>query len=543
MTDPWWYISESDRVRYDLECRSIPNALRLTAARLPDNEALVAEDGRRTFAELAEDLHDAVRAVLAAGVRAGDRVALWAPNSGRWLLAALGILGAGAVLVPLNTRFKGAEAAYVLRKSGAETLFVPTDFLGTDYVGMLRAADPTLAVLAPGRTVVLSGPAPKGTVAWLDFLAARATVDRADAVAAIDAVGPESLSDIMFTSGTTGHPKGVQLTHGQSLRSHGFYSKLMGFGPRDRDLIVPPFFHTFGYKAGWMACLIHGATIIPAATFDAESVLETIERERITVLFGPPTIFQGILDSPRLPTTDVSSLRATMAASTVVPAGLLERIRDELHPESMWTGYGLTEVTSLVTTVVGDDDFEHIATTSGRAAWDVEVRIADEGGAEVPRGKPGEVLVRGFNVMCGYWDEPERTAETIDADGWLHTGDVGVMDDEGYLRITDRKKDMILVGGFNVYPAEVEQLLAGHVAIESLAVVGAPDARLGEVPVAFAALAPGATLTESEFLAWARERIANLKCPRRLFVVDEMPRNASMKVLKNELRARVSAGS
>jgi len=536
MTDPWWYVPQEARVRHDLACRSIPNALRLTARRIPDSEALVGEDGRRTYAELDEDMHAAVRAVLALGVQPGDRVAVWGPNSGRWLLAALGVLGAGAVLVPLNTRFKCEEAAYVLRRSGARLLFATTDFLGTDYLGLLRAADPELAVLRPGGTVVLSGPGPAGALAWDEFLGGGSAVAQADAVAAIDAVEPDSLSDVMFTSGTTGHPKGARLTHGQSLRAHGFYAKLMGFRAGDRYLIVPPFFHTFGYKAGWMACLVHGVTIVPQATFDVDQVLDTIERERITILFGPPTVFQGVLDSPRRPAVDLSTIRLTMAASTVVPLGLLARIRDELRPESMWTGYGLTEATSLVTTTLADDDFEHLATTVGRPALDVELRLVDDAGADVGPGEEGEILTRGFHVMSGYWDDPERTAEVIDAYGWLHTGDVGTRDEQGYLRITDRKKDLILVGGFNVYPAEVERILGRYEGVAAIAVVAAPDERLGEVPVAFLVPSPGATLDEAAFLAWARERIANYKCPRRAHVVDELPRNASMKVLKGELR-------
>ncbi len=537
MTDPWWYLPPEARIRYDLECRSIPNALRLTARGMPAAEALVAEDGRRTFAELDADMHAAVRAVLALGIRPGDRVALWGPNSGRWLLAALGILGAGGVLVPLNTRFKGEEAAYVLRRSGARLLFATTDFLDIDYPGLLRGADPDLEVLRPSGTVVLSGATVPGALAWTDFLSGGSAVAPADAVAAIDAVEPGWLSDIMFTSGTTGHPKGVQLTHGQSLRAHGFYSKLMGFRPGDRYLIVPPFFHTFGYKAGWMACLLHGVTILPQRTFDVDQVLDTMEHERVSILFGPPTVFQGLLDSPRRRSADLSALRMTMAASTVVSPRLLERIRDELRPESMWAGYGLTEATSLVTTTVADDDFEHLATTAGRPAWDVEVRIVDDDGVEVARGRPGEIVVRGFNVMSGYWGEPEQTAAAIDTEGWLHTGDIGTLDEQGYLRITDRKKDMILVGGFNVYPAEVERVLGRYAGLESISVVSAPDERLGEVPVAFLVAAPGANIDETAFLAWARERIANFKCPRRAHVVAQLPRNASMKVLKNDLRA------
>ena len=534
--DKWWYIPDYARRRWDLECRSIPNAVRLSAQRDPAAEAVVAEDGRRTYAQLNDDMHRAVQAVLALGIEPGDRVGVWGPNSGRWILAALGIHGAGGVLVPINTRFKGEEAAYVLRKSGAKALFLTTDFLGIDYAAMLREAAPDLEVLQPGRTVVLSGPADARQSSWADFLAAGAAVPRERAEAAIDLVGPDSLSDIMFTSGTTGNPKGVMLTHGQSLRGYGYYTRLLECMPGERHLIIPPFFHTFGYKAGWLGCLIHGATIVPIATFDLEQVLATIERERITMLFGPPTVFQQILDSPRRQAFDLSSLNNIMVASTVVPAELLHRIAEELHPQFMWSGYGLTEVTSVGTTSVPGDSLEIIATTVGRAGPDIEIRIVDAAGTELPAGEAGEVLFRGYNVMRGYWQEPELTAETIDADGWLHTGDIGTLDEQGYLRITDRKKDMILVGGFNVYPAEVERILGVHPALESIAIVAAPDARLGEVPVAFAVLHCGAELTEAEFLAWAAARIANFKCPRRLVMLDALPRNASMKVLKNDLR-------
>ncbi|MBW8801971.1 MAG: AMP-binding protein [Streptomyces sp.] len=529
-------------MRYDLQCRSIPNALRLTAQRHPDLEAMVAEDGRRTFAQLDEDMVAAVRAVQALGVQPGDRVAVWAPNSGRWVLAALGILGAGGVLVPVNTRFKGEEAAYILRKSGARALFLVSDFLDADYVGMLRAADPSLPVLEAGSCVVLSGATQQGQLSWEEFLAGGARVPEGAALAAIDAVAPESLSDIMFTSGTTGQPKGVKLTHGQSLRAHGGYAALLGFEAGDRYLIIPPFFHTFGYKAGWMACLVHGATIIPEQVFDPDHVMHVIAAERVTILYGPPTVYQSILDSPRRAEHDLSTIRNVLISSTVVPQELLERTQRELQPELIHGGYGLTEATSFVTaTVPGADSLELIASTVGRPDFEVEVRVVDEAGRDVEPGQAGELLVRGYNVMTGYWEEPGQTAEAIDPDGWLRTGDVVTMDEQRYLRITDRKKDMILVGGFNVYPAEVERVLGQHPGVEAIAVVAAPDARLGEVAVAFVVPRPGGGLTESDLLGWATDRIANFKRPRRAFLVDALPRNASLKVLKNELRARLPA--
>jgi HIP---CoA ligase len=538
--DQWGYIPEELRIRYDEEFASIPDAVRASARRCPDAEALVDGDERWSFADLDAAMRASVRSVLAMGVRPGDRVALWAPNSARWIIAALGILGAGGILVPVNTRFKGQEAAYVLEKSGATALFVVTDFLDTDYVGMLRAADPGSPVLRPGRTVVLSGPAEPPLVPWAEFLAAGDAVPAAEADAAIDAVRGDTVSDLMFTSGTTGHPKGVRLTHAQSLRSHGWYAKLMDFRLGDRYLIIPPFFHTFGYKAGWMACIVHGVTIIPEAVFDVEDVMRTIETERVSILLGPPTIFQAILDAPR--GHDFSSLRIVMASSTLTPPELLRRVRDEIKPEVIANGYGLTEATSLVTAAAPSiDDFEHIVTTVGRPAWDVEVRLVDDHGHDVPAGTPGELLVRGYGVMAGYWEDPEKTAEVIDAGGWLHTGDIATRDTDGYVTITDRKKDMVLVGGFNVYPAEVERILGKHPDVAAIAVVGAADTRLGEVPVAFVVPVPGTRLTEQEFLSWAAERIANFKLPRRAFLVAELPRNASMKVIKGELRARLQS--
>ncbi|MFI7670743.1 AMP-binding protein [Nocardia sp. NPDC049526] len=539
--DPWWYIPQELRIRYDLICRSIPNALCRTAVSYPNGLALVGEDGHRTFAELEADMMLAVRAVQALGVRPGDRVAIWAPNCGRWILAALAALGAGAVLVPMNTRFKGAEAAYILRKSGARLLFVADGFLGNDYLDMLARADPDSAVLRPRATVLLTGTPRGDRIGWEEFLAGGAALPIEQATAAVDAVGPESVSDIMFTSGTTGHPKGVALTHGQSLRAHGYYSKLMGFRRSDRYLIIPPFFHSFGYKAGWMACLVHGAAILPQATLDVDEVMRRIEQERVSILFGPPTVFEAILDSPRRPEFDLSSIRNVMAASTVVTPDLITRIQEELRPETLWSGYGLTEASALVTTTTPTDDLDHIAHTVGRPAWEVEVRLVDGEGTDVPVGSPGEIWVRGYNVTSGYWEDPELTAEAIDSDGWLHTGDVATSDADGYLRITDRIKDMILVGGFNVYPAEVERILGEHPAVESIAVVGAPDARLGEVPVAYVVVRDDATLTEGEFLTWSAERIANFKRPRRMIALDALPRNSSLKVLKNVLREQATA--
>jgi acyl-CoA synthetase (AMP-forming)/AMP-acid ligase II len=379
-----------------------------------------------------------------------------------------------------------------------------------------------------------------GQTSWDDFISAGQVVSRDDAMASIDAVTSETVSDIMFTSGTTGHPKGVMLTHGQSLRAHGWLAKVMDFRAGDRYLIIPPFFHTFGYKAGWMACIVHGVTILPEAVFTVDKVLRMMDEHKISILEGPPTLFQGILDAPDRGSYDLSSLRVTMASAAAVSPELIRRMREELNAEITHSAYGMTEGTSLTTTTLPFvDSFEDITTTVGRASLDTEVIVVDDNGVEVPRGTPGELFVRGYNVMQGYWDEPVKTAETITEEGWLRTGDIGVMDDRGFVRLTDRKKDVIFVGGFNVYPAEVERLLGQHPDVEAIAVVGKPDARLGEVPVAFLEVRPGSELTEEAFLEWAAQRISNFKAPRRAIVVDGLPRNASAKILKTDLRARL----
>jgi HIP---CoA ligase len=531
--NPWRFVPADRRHRYDIELVNIPNAMLCAAKRYGDDEAVIDGATRLSFAALSDAMLDAVRAVQRLGVGRGDRVALWAPNSLRWIVAALGILGAGAVLVPINTRFRGDEAAHVLRKSGARALLTVSDFLDNDYLGMLRAADPAAPALR--RAVLLSGEGP--AISWDEAVVTGHQISIDAALAAIGATGPDDLSDIMFTSGTTGRPKGVMLTHGQSLRAHGQLTKIMGFRRGDRYLIVPPFFHTFGYKAGWLACLIHGVTIIPISVFEAETAMRTIAAERVSILCGPPTLFTDILDSNHRAEYDLSSLRLTMPAAAHSPVSLIRRIREEFTVDVTHSCYGLTEATSVAsTTLPGIDALEDILGTVGRAVPDVELKVVDSGGATLAAGVPGEVWVRGYNVMRGYWDDPAATAEAITSDGWLRTGDIGTLDKRGYLRITDRQKDMIVTGGFNVYPAEVERVLLTHPGVREAAVVGADDRRLGEVPVAFVVTDIVTGQVEAELGPWVRARMANFKAPRRVVACESLPRNASGKVLKDRLR-------
>ncbi|WP_306956053.1 fatty acid--CoA ligase family protein [Streptomyces sp. B4I13] len=536
-------------MRGDVEWGSIPGLVRAAAERYADAEAVVEGRTRISYAELGARVERAAAACLANGVEAGDRVGIWAPNSLDWIVAALGAVSAGAVLVPVNTRFKGVEAADVLRRSGARLLFVTGTFLGTSYVASLRRAagegaggevaegegalagrGPLPGLPALQQVVVLSDDAPADFRAWKDFLASGEGVGRARVRARGDAVRGEDPSDIVFTSGTTGRPKGVVITHAQTLRAYGIWTDLAGLRHGDRYLIVNPFFHTFGYKAGVIACLMRGATMIPQPVFDVDTVLANVAAERVSVLPGPPTLHQSLLDHASRDRHDLSALRLVVTGAAVVPLRLVERLRGELGVETVLTAYGLSEASGVVTMCRRGDDPTVVAATSGRAIPGTELRV------DAAPGEPGEVLVRGFHVMRGYYEDPAATAQALTPEGWLRTGDVGVLDAAGNLRITDRIKDMFIVGGFNAYPAEIEQLLGLHPDVADVAVIGVPDPRLGEVGRAYVVRRPGAVSTSDDLIAWSRREMANYKVPRSVEFVSALPRNAGGKVLKGELR-------
>ncbi len=504
---------------------TIPDLVRDAADRFGGAEAVVDGDVRLSFSGLAASVDQSARAAMAAGVQRGDRVAVWAPNCWEWIVAALGVHGAGGVLVPINTRFKGREAGYILERSGARLLFTASGFLDIDYLALLRAESVDV-----DRIVTLRGDG----ASWNDYMLGSDQVSMAELNARQKTVEPHDLGDVMFTSGTTGKPKGVMTTHAQTLRVFEAWSRLVGLAEGDRYLIANPFFHTFGYKAGFIACLMRGATIIPHAVFDVPSVLKRIAEEKVSMLPGPPTLYQSILNEPDR--GDLSSLRLAVTGAAPVPVELIKRMRTELTFETILTAYGLTESTGVVTMSRPEDDPRTVSESSGRAIPDVEVRMVGDDNEEVARGEPGEIVVRGYNVMLGYYEDPDATAESIDPDGWLHTGDIGVMDDRGYVRITDRKKDMFIVGGFNAYPAEIENELLAHPAVAQAAVVGIPDERMGEVGCAFVVPRSGASIEPAALIEWSRDRMANYKVPRRIEVVESLPLNASGKVLKYELR-------
>ena len=523
-------------MRGDLLWRSIPAMAADAGARFGGAEAVVDGDRRVSFTNLVADARRVTGALAASGIEPGERVAIWAPNRYEWLVSALGILGAGAAVVPVNTRFKGEEVRYILQRSGARAVFTVGEFLGMDYAATLAELRPDLPNLGQ---VIGFDDAAKADRSFDAFLRAGDAVADATVDARWDAVQPDDVSDVLFTSGTTGAPKGVLMTHAQTLRQFSDWCDMAGLRTGDRYLIINPFFHMFGYKAGCLASLMQGATIIPKPVLDVDDLLRTVTAESVTVLPGPPTLYQSILDHPDRGGLDLSSLRVAVTGAADIPVDLIRRLHEELPFSTIITGYGLTEA-GTVTGTGPDDDFATIATTVGRARPGLEIRIADDDGVAQPVGEAGEVLVRGYSVMRGYLDDPEATSATVDADGWLHTGDLGTLDERGCLRIVGRKKDMFIVGGFNAYPAEIENLLLGHPEIARVAVVGMPDERLGEVGMAFVVSKPGAALVPEDVIAWARAGMANYKAPRAVEIVDELPVNAAGKVEKEVLRARAA---
>ncbi len=472
--------------------QTIPEMVLSAADRFGDAEAVVDGPLRLTFRQVVERISCAAGAFADLGVEKGDRVAIWAPNSAEWIVAAFGLLTAGGVLVPVNTRFKTEEAGDIIVRSEVKAVLIQKGFLDQDYT-------------APAGVPVIDLKS--------DFLSTGAPFERP--------VRGTDTSDIIFTSGTTGRPKGAMLNHSQTLRMYEEWATLADLREGDRYLQINPYFHTFGLKAGLVTSFLRGATMLPVEVFDVDTVVELIERERITMLPGPPTLYHSLLtvgDKSRL-----SSLRAGVTGAADIPVELVRRIHDELPFQTLMTGYGLTEAGNVTLSLPGDS-FEEVATTAGVPCEGVEVRIADD----------REVLVRGYGVMQGYLGEPEATAQAIDGDGWLHTGDLGDFTKTGRLRIVGRKKDMFIVGGFNAYPAEIEGFLLNHPAVAQAAVIGVPDERMGQVGKAF--VVRSGDVGADELIGWCRDRMAGFKVPRTVEFLNSLPLNATGKVMKDQLR-------
>ena len=513
------------------QARTLPQLVAQSAQAYGDRVAITDGDVQLTYQQLDAARRQAARAFMAAGLAQGERIAIWAPNIYQWIIAAIGAQSVGVVLVPLNTRMKGAEAGYILRASQSRLLFTVADFLGVNYPALLASEElPELR-----NTILLEGQA-DGTQSWADFITAGEVIADAEVTERSDALTPDDTLDILFTSGTTGNPKGVVTCHGQNIRTFENWSATVGLCKDDNYLVINPFFHSFGYKAGWLACIIRGAHILPVKSFDLDAVMSQIQSDRVSMIPGPPTIYQSLLAHPNRSDYDLSSLRLAVTGAAPVPVALVEQMRKELGFEVVVTAYGLTESCGVVSICRADDSAQRISHTSGRAMEGVEMKLVDNHGQEVPEGNEGEIWFRGFNVMQGYLDDPEQTALAITPDGWLKTGDVGVMDADGYVRITDRIKDMFIVGGFNTYPAEIENILCSMPGIARAAVIGVPDARMGEVAHAYIVPAADEAIDEAAVIAWAKDNMANYKVPRTVSFIAELPMNAGGKVLKNELR-------
>ncbi|WP_166867822.1 AMP-binding protein [Salinibacterium sp. ZJ70] len=527
---------------------TVPSVLRAAAQQHRDHPAIIDADLQLSYFELEQHVHHVARAYLTLGITHTDRVAIWAPNRHEFAVALLAAQTIGASAVPMNTRFTGYEAEAILERSRARMLIVADGFLGKGYLDALKGAATrdlggTLVPSLPHlETIVTLDPAPShpDALSWARLRERAQDITSEQLDEAISRVSESDVADIMFTSGTTGLPKGVLSTHRQNLSVARSWAAGANLTPDDRYLIVNPFFQSWGYKAGLLSSVVAGTTMYPLPTFDPEQTLATIERERISVLPGVPTIFTTLIDHPQLTDFDISSLRFAIAGAATVPESLFRDMVEILGFESVGQAYGLTECV-VATMSRPNESFAHIAETTGPAADGVEIRIIAADGSEVPRGTDGEIVMRGPNVTEGYFEDAEATAAAFDSDGWFHTGDVGRMDEHGCVKITDRLKDMYIVGGFNVYPAEIENALRTHPAVNESAVVGVPDARMGAVGLACVMLRDGSGETPEELLAYLRERLSNYKVPARLEIVADFPRNAMGKILKNALRDQVIA--
>ncbi len=503
-----------------------------TVAAHGDRDALVARHQgiRWTYSEFGERVERLARGLMGTGLLAGDRVGLWSPNYAEWTLVQYATAEIGVILVNINPAYRTHELAYALQQSGCRLLIAAPSFRTSDYVEMVEHVQPDCPELE--RTIFLWDDE------W-DELVSGTGGAGADALATRRAgLTPDDPINIQYTSGTTGFPKGATLTHRNILNNGYFVTTLQGFTPDDRLCIPVPFYHCFGMVMGNLGCTTQGATmVIPGDAFDPTHVLETVEAERCTALYGVPTMFIAELAHPEFERFDLSSLRTGVMAGSPCPIEVMKACVDRMHMDDVTICYGMTETSPVSTQTLPDDSLHHRTATVGRAHPHVEIRIADpESGATLPRGDVGEFCTRGYSVMQGYWNDPEKTAEAIDADGWMHTGDLAVMADDGYVEIVGRIKDMVIRGGENVYPREIEEFLYTHPDVEDVQVIGVPDARYGEEVMAWVRLRAGVEPDADALREWCRCRIAHFKVPRYFKFVDAFPMTDTGKVRKVEMR-------
>ncbi len=505
----------------------------------PDRDAVVSvhQQRRLTYAAFARACNEIARGLMALGVQHGERVGIWSTNNIEWTIAQFATAKIGAILVNVNPAYRTTELEYALRQSGVSVLLSQTLYKTSDYLGMIEEVRGNLSEL---RTVVAIGegaPRRSDDLRWSDLVAMASDVTPEDLAGRQRATQFDEAINIQYTSGTTGFPKGATLSHHNILNNGYFIGEGCRYTPQDRVCIPVPFYHCFGMVLGNLACVTHGAAIvIPAPTFDPQATLAAVEAESCTSLYGVPTMFIAELALPNFSSFDLSSLRTGIMAGAPCPVEVMKRVQTEMHMDEVTICYGMTETSPVSFQTSVDDPVEKRVATVGRVHPHVEVKIVDEHGRIVPRGTPGELCTRGYLVMLGYWNDPENTAASIDAARYMHTGDIAIMDDEGYAMISGRVKDMVIRGGENIYPREVEEFLFTHPAIRDVSVVGVPDEKFGEQLCAYVILNENAVLTEDDVRAYCQGKIAHFKIPYYVRFTDAFPMTVTGKIQKYKLR-------
>jgi len=509
-----------------------------TAARVPDRDALVSvhQGIRLTYAQFLAAVEEVARGLLALGVEPGERVGIWSPNNAEWVTLQYATAKVGAIMVNVNPAYRTSELAYALGQSGVSTLVLAARFRQADYLDMLDRVAGELPALH--RRVVLGPDTPAGAMGWDDLrqAGARVPVDRLREREAL--LQFDDPINIQYTSGTTGFPKGATLSHHNILNNGFFIGEGCRYTDADRICIPVPLYHCFGMVLGNLACTTHGAAMVyPAEAFEPEATLAAVQAERCTSLYGVPTMFIAELEHPRFADFALSSLRTGIMAGSPCPVEVMKKVQADMHMAEVTICYGMTETSPVSFQSGTDDPVDKRVSTVGRVHPHVEVKVVDpDGGRVVPRGTPGELCTRGYVVMLGYWDNEEATGEAIDRAGWMHTGDLATIDEDGYANVVGRIKDMVIRGGENVYPREVEEFLYQHPAVGDVQVVGVPDERYGEELCAWVRLREGQTVTGEELREWCRGRIATFKIPRYWRFVDEFPMTVTGKVQKFKMR-------
>ncbi len=529
---------------------TIGEAFDQTVARFPDREALVAreQDIRMSWSELGVLVNKSARALLALDIKPGERVGIWSPNCVQWLVAQFATAKVGAILVNINPAYRSSELEYVLKQSGCSWLISASSFKNSDYHAMISDLLPELAPATPGKLesprlpklkgiISLSDKPALGMMTWQSVLSGAHVISEEMLAEVSNTLQFDDAINIQYTSGTTGFPKGATLSHYNILNNGYMVGESLGLTEHDRMVIPVPLYHCFGMVMGNLGALTHGSTIIyPGAAFDPSITLRTVAEEKATVLYGVPTMFIAMLDSEELADLDLSSLRTGIMAGSICPIEVMKRVMSDMHMEEVQIAYGMTETSPVSTQTAANDSIEHRTTSVGRTQPNLESKIVNDEGRIVPRGQIGELCTRGYSVMLGYWNNPDATKEAIDSARWMHTGDLAIMDDDGYVKIVGRNKDMIIRGGENIYPREIEEFLYTHECVADVQVVGIPCEKFGEEIVAWVQLHQGDEISEDDLKEYCKGKIAHFKVPRFIKFVDEFPMTISGKVQKFKMR-------